>query len=539
MNELELRERLRAQAATTTADPVAAWDRISSSPRRQSVARRLVPIGALAVAMAAVILAVSIAGNNSRVTATNPTAANLPNRPPAIEGTVYGLVNVRSNCPSPTCPASVSTRLSLEDRSVEPPLPPRLPASCAGKIEPGCMGSQQERARPLRDVQFANGKLWGLTLSKPDAEPGVGIGEVVGMWLEPVAALRQGFGGLAAGFDVAADGRIAWTSNSSGGDRGDPTRHLYEFDPSTGQIKERLKIGPDPITFGDVAYGPGGQLAIAEVGGERRHLAVRVLPRSGPATVFKIGVTVEDWFSKRPMMTGPAKVSFSATGLVAISDSEVGQSSGDTHIIDAATGKLVRTIKNAHAQAWSPDGTGILVVRSKTGRDGRLSVAYGPSLAKEKDLGPLPDAVTLRTWVTPETPKVEGPRSYPLWPEHTPEGARSAEAQGQQAWRTDPTATALQFAREVLGWKDAKATGSRESRYDSASIAVLITMAGRTERRGWRGGPRPTTRSLQRPAAGPLRKASGSRSPDAASQSGSPTLGLPRRRSTSGTATAS
>lgn len=462
MNESQLRDRLAAVAAATTTDRVAAWDRISAGRRRPSVARRLVPVGALALGVAAVVLAVNIAGDGSRITATGPGAANLPNRPPAIEGSVYGLVNDRSGCPTDVCPEWVSTRVDLADRSVEP-----IPA---------------KRGRYLTSVQFEAGKVWGLALLKKPDEPGVGIGELVGSELVPLESLRQPFGGQAASFAIAEDGRIAWTSSTrySSKDRrrnGLLVRHLFEFDPRSGRVSERLRLGPEQTEFGGIAYGPDGLLAVAEIGLIDTHLVIRVLAKDERSTTLNVKITTEDWFAKRLRVSGTATVSWSKTGLIAVSDSVVAWGQGDTHIIDAATGKLVRTIKNAHAQAWSPDGTGILVVRSKTGRDGRLSVAYGPGLAKEKVLGSLPDALTLQTWVAPETPKVEAEQSWPLWPEHSSLGVRAAEAEGQQPWRADPTETALRFGREVLGWKDARATGSREIRDDrsSPSIAVSIT----------------------------------------------------------------
>lgn len=382
MNESELRDRLAAYAATTNADPVTAWDRIQSGHRASSRTRRLMPIGALALAVAAVILAVSIAGDGSRVTATGPGGANLPNRPPAIEGTVYGLVDDRDRCGSNVCANWVSTRLNLGDLSVEP-------------ASPG-------RARQLSTVQFAVGKLWGLALHKGRDELGVGIGEVEGSELLPIKALHQPSGGRAEDFAIAEDGRIAWTSSTDArGSKKYPIYHVFEFDPRTGKIQERLRSGGEPVGFGGVAYGPGGQIAVAEIDLVMHpRLSVRLVSPSGESRTIKVKLTFQDWFEKKGDFAGRATLTWSKTGLIAVSDSVVAWGDGDTHIIDARTGKLVRTITNAHAQAWSPDGTGILVVRSKTGRDGRLSVAYGPGLAKEKDLGPLPDALTLRSWVS-------------------------------------------------------------------------------------------------------------------------------------------
>ncbi len=55
--------------------------------------------------------------------------------------------------------------------------------------------------------------------------------------------------------------------------------------------------------------------------------------------------------------------------------------------------------------------------------------------------------------------------AFALWPEETPtEAAQAARrlAAGRDPWRGDPVATALAFAREVLGWEAAAAGSARE-----------------------------------------------------------------------------
>jgi hypothetical protein len=52
-----------------------------------------------------------------------------------------------------------------------------------------------------------------------------------------------------------------------------------------------------------------------------------------------------------------------------------------------------------------------------------------------------------------------------VWPEETPAEVAEAQARlaaGQDPWRADPERTALAFARDVLGWDDARAGGVRE-----------------------------------------------------------------------------
>jgi hypothetical protein len=443
MNESQLRDRLAAHAATTTTDRVAAWDRISAGRRRTSVARRLMPVGALALGVAAVVLAVSIAGDGSRVTATSPAAANLPNRPPAIEGSVYGLMSDRG-CGSDACQGNEAGRLDLPDKTL--------------------VQVRSDPRNPLLDVQFANGALWGWQQSG-QRTAGLAIGPIVGSRVEPVAGLKGGFGD-SSGFAVANDGRIAWTTYR---DLPSPRRELHVYDPKTGRTTTIFST--TTTSLGGLTFGPSGEIAVIEFEKVMDRPRVLIVARDG--STRRIEIEGGDLTT----VYGDPTVTWSSIGLLAISPARIGHGYGNSYIIDAKTGKSVRTIKNGHAQAWSPDGTGLLVVRRTASNCCWLTLAYGPGLAREKDLGPLPDALTLRSWVPPESPKVRDGTSYPLWPEHTAEGARAAEAQGQQPWRTDPNETALHFAREVLGWTNARSTGSRKMEYDSAShtIAVSIT----------------------------------------------------------------
>lgn len=464
MNESQLRDRLAAVAAATTTDRVAAWDRISAGRRRPSVARRLVPVGALALGVAAVVLAVNIAGNGSRVTATGPAAANLPNRPAAIEGSVYGLAPDRTGCGSRVCPAVHPITLDVTSRSMAPLGPDTQPGEPAG----------------IENIQWQNGQLW--VLGTRNGSP-TGIGTLASGQLSMVIpssdlanseGAQEAHGAHNGSLAVSPEGRIAWTGYRNEAD-GNQFREVYERAASGGPI--RVVYRSDQVHLGGLVYGPDGTLAVFELDMQQR-AERQALMLIGPNGVKRRITVPRDEQGLDDFFIAPT-ISWSNRGLLAVSAGWIGWGTDPTYIIDAGTGKLVRTIKNAHAQAWSPDGTGILVVRSKTGRDGRLSVAYGPGLAKEKDLGPLPDALTLRTWVAPEMPNVEAEQSWPLWPEHSSLGVRAAEAEGQQAWRTDPTETALRFAREVLGWTDAQATGSREIRHDPSppTIAVSITNA--------------------------------------------------------------
>lgn len=420
MNESQLRDRLAAHAAATTTDRVAAWDRISAGRRRPSVARRLMPVGALALGVAAVVLAVNIAGDGSRVRATGPGAANLPNRPPAIEGSVYGLMSGADECKSGRkfeagqiatyCLSRAAGRLDLPEKSL-------VQITAADNTT-------------LLGVQFAREALWGWRASSRRA--GVAIGPIVGSQVEPVAGLKGGVG-QGSGFAVSDDGRIAWTSYRnvpSGGQR----QELYVYDSKTGRTTTVFSSAN--TILGGLTFGPSGDIAVVE-GRNWSRPALLVVAKDGSTRrlEFTKRIPESDGIELAPILGAPT-VTWSATGLLAVSSAQVGGSYGHTYVIDAATGKLVRTIKNAHAQAWSPDGTGILVVRSKVGRNVRLSVAYGPGLAREKDLGPLPEAVTLRTWVAPASaaanlpsrpPAIEG-SVYGLAPDRTGCGSRVCPA---------------------------------------------------------------------------------------------------------------
>lgn len=278
----------------------------------------------------------------------------------------------------------------------------------SSRLIPPVEGGGPGPAAGLKSVQFTDGQLWGLALAKEigKQEPGVGIGPVTGSEVPPIAELGGVSDEVAYGFAVSDQGKIAWTG------RAQHRRSIYEFDPATKAVREistrDAKASGDRsrpsmfVEMAGLAYGPAGQLAVAETDGSLMQL--RIVASSGRTRTIKLGALDVREHERLGFLNSGPTVTWSKPGLIAVSDSTVALGRGDTYIVDALAGKLVRIIEHAHAQAWSPDGTGILVVRSKSGRDGRLSVVYGPGLAKEKDLGALPDALTLRSWVTPETP---------------------------------------------------------------------------------------------------------------------------------------
>jgi hypothetical protein len=84
-----------------------------------------------------------------------------------------------------------------------------------------------------------------------------------------------------------------------------------------------------------------------------------------------------------------------------------------------------------------------------------------------------------------------------MWPEHTPEMAAAASerlGRGEDAWRSDPTMTAREFGRRVLGWPGATARllGDYEGGYVSVAIVrerggpqVRVEVARRVAGKWW------------------------------------------------------
>jgi hypothetical protein len=318
------------------------------------------PVAALAAAVALLaggVIAVQ-RGLDDGTNVPLPPVQALPDRPPAIEGTLLG--GIARTC-ADFC-ESVTATLDLASRRSE---------EITGEY-------------PLRDGRRLGPRNDGWYAYDPyDPETGDGV---------KVTDRVPG------AVDVLTDGRVA--AYETAGDFGSPAR-LVVVDATGEQTTVDL---PEGFLVDGLTAGPDGWLAVA--GGEECCATSRTRPDRDLVLVGPDGTTtvvdLDEVLADMPLAAarGNLMPAWGPRGLIALTNGMAAPPAPPfgheetaveswTVVLDPTTGERVADIDGWHALAWSPDGTGLMAARPTGPETTRLRLYWGPALDHHTDLGEI------------------------------------------------------------------------------------------------------------------------------------------------------
>jgi len=381
--EAGLREELAARAAATTTSPDALAhivERTRAMPRRATWWR---PVLAVLAAIAVLAVAVTLATRDQEhgpaspepeqppYTGPLPPVEPLPDRAPDPTGSVSGLAG--TGCEgNADCGGGRPARLDLSRLGLpeELPFPDGIELDDGRRFESTPTGGTApwgERGMPE----------WWLVDPANDSRLSLGPG-----FLETATALP--------------DGRIAaiWREIAE-----EAEIELRIVDAQARSTRIDLPAGFDP---NEIAAGPDGWYA--------------VLGTVDPCCPLQLVLVAPDGAQRRMVLDrdsqtawGSVRISWGAAGLIAVSPSipdhpDEGDAGSWVTVVDPAAGEIVASIDGWLGSAWSPDGTGLLVVQPTGPETSRLALLWGPGLAERTDVGTVPAAFTPDGWTAPTPP---------------------------------------------------------------------------------------------------------------------------------------
>lgn len=338
--EAELSEALRRQAERTTVSPDAR-SRIEGRVRRTSSpsqARRSFQVAAAMLVVVGTLAAVSTVRTarnaDGRTTALPPIEPARPNRDAPLIG-----LRMKGACGTWLCDAGVVAETNFMFRE--------------GTTRVVIDGH-------FKDVSRVGSEFWAVDDNRPQVvrpRPD-GSNEIVPEFRNDRAVsapIELADGRLVVALSVSVAGSLAFD--------------LIIHDRASGA---RVDLLHGERSLSNPVIGPGGQIGvIAGLGdgegafrtftAEGRPLSVVRLPRE----VMRAG------FMER-------RVSWSRLGLLAISNFMIGVGPDDeTWIVDPVSGDVVNHIEGWSGQAWSPDGTALMLARRGKGARTELAMGYG------------------------------------------------------------------------------------------------------------------------------------------------------------------
>ncbi|HVE95102.1 MAG TPA: hypothetical protein VNB24_09290 [Acidimicrobiales bacterium] len=345
--ESRLKDALTAKAATTTLSPDAR-DRIEQRVGRSAKPRASRRSFALAAAMLAVVgtlAAVSTVGELR----DDPAPTALPRispQPPNRDAPMVGL-RMKGACDSLLCDAGV--------------------VAAANYLMPDRPESVLLQGR-FQDVSIVGGEYWALA-DRPSQ----------------VIRLADGKPQLVEDFKndrvrsapiELSDGRLVVTTSVVLAD-GTTTFDLVIHDRSTGARQPLLR---DENRLSNPVIGPGGQIGVIQSIGDDASVFRTFTAAGTDLAVVRL--------PERRNGYSEVRVSWSRLGLLAISGNLVGwDHDASTSIVDPVSGREVHHIDEWMGQAWSPDGTALLLARpAAKGRRTELATATGSALRNSSSI---------------------------------------------------------------------------------------------------------------------------------------------------------
>lgn len=370
--EHRLRSELEQRARTTRTSPSARDEILARTARSRPRPSWRRPAVALVAAVTLLVAAVWVVSRGEGDPAPPvPPAQPLPDRPPAVEGTIVGVA--RSTSCSGDCVRAPAT-LDLTD----------LAGAHLLTDSPTGQSSDHVLRDGRRVVSEGPGAGWAVV--DPDTGRRIPLGQV-----RPESV------------DVLPDGRIVTLEAADHDD--DPADLRIVGDGGT--TPTRLPDGFQPYA---ITTGPGGWVAV--VGDDDgccldEPELVLVAPGGGMRRV-DIGDAVDDvaW-----PVSSSLSLSWSSRGLIVLSPAAL-EFTGDRRpetprnwavVVDPATGEEVARLPDWwQGLAWSPDGSGLLAAQPVDDGSARLRVYWGPRLRHSRDLGVVDLPFATHWWLPPE-----------------------------------------------------------------------------------------------------------------------------------------
>ncbi|HLG00641.1 MAG TPA: hypothetical protein VI916_09225 [Acidimicrobiia bacterium] len=370
--EDELRQVSRRYADSVTAEDVG-WDAVVARRARRQQRRAIGSVVTLAVVLVAGTTTWIATGDNAEIQAADRSIDLLPDRPPPLTGTLYGLHIGNARCNKP---------------------PRETPA---GPTETSFCPLQGVAALTLSDRRLSR-----LSGSEQYSDVGVsGAGEIfVGGDFGSAVPLEGADGDEQATplfssstIAVARDGQTAWIAPEDG----DGESVLWV----SGAGSEPRVVLRSPTPLAAPAFGPDGSIAVLEFSFQpSKYTGLTVVSPQGRVESFDVEFRMHD-----NQWGFGAAMSWSSSGILAVSAAMGVHSPAprETLLLDPATGAALGRIDGYYGQAWSPDGTGLLLARSTEDRRGtELAIGYGPELKEIERIETIDGHFSPRVWLPPQ-----------------------------------------------------------------------------------------------------------------------------------------